>query len=88
MEAPVEEFKGVDKLTEILPPLVCIPTTAGSSADISRFAIITNDDLRVKFAVISSGLVPSIALIDPLTITTMDSELSTATGNGYPVPCL
>ena len=78
--SPVEEFKGVDKLTEILPPLVCIPTTAGSSADISRFAIITNDDLRVKFAVISSGLVPSIALIDPLTITTMDSELSTATG--------
>ncbi len=77
---PIEEFKGIDRISEFLPPLVCIPTTAGSSADISRFAIINNDDQRVKFAVISSGLVPSIALIDPLTITTMDSELSTATG--------
>ncbi len=79
-DRPVEEFKGIDKLTEFLPPLVCIPTTAGSSADVSRFAIINNDDLKVKFAVISSGLVPSIALIDPLTLTTMHADLSTATG--------
>ena len=33
-------FEGVDRVPVPAPPLICIPTTAGSSADVSQFAII------------------------------------------------
>jgi alcohol dehydrogenase len=35
----IKEFEGVDKVVMPSPPLICIPTTAGSSADVSQFAI-------------------------------------------------
>lgn len=76
----VKEFEGVDMVEVPGPPLICIPTTAGSSADVSQFAIINNTDKRTKFAIISSAMVPDIALIDPQTCTTMNAYLTACTG--------
>jgi len=45
--------------------LICISTTAGSSADISQFVIITNTPKKGKIAIISKMVIPDIALIDP-----------------------
>ena len=73
-------FEGVDQVEFPIPPLICIPTTAGSSADVSQFAIITDTLKRSKFAIISKMVVPDVALIDPLTTTTMDSALTASTG--------
>ena len=73
-------FEGVDQVAFPSPPLICIPTTAGSSADVSQFAIITDTLKRSKFAIISKMVVPDVALIDPLTTTTMDTELTASTG--------
>src|SRR5512145_1297249 len=44
------EFEGADQVPVPGPPLICIPTTAGSSADVSQFAIITNLERKVKIA--------------------------------------
>lgn len=74
------EFEGVDKVTIPGPPLICIPTTAGTSADVSQFAIITDRQRRVKIAIISKAVVPEVALIDPVTTTTMDAALTGCTG--------
>jgi alcohol dehydrogenase len=74
------KFEGVDRVTKPMPPLVCIPTTAGSSADVSQFAIINNTLDKVKIAIISKAVVPDVALIDPVTLTTMDSYLTACTG--------
>jgi alcohol dehydrogenase class IV len=76
----VLEFEGVDEVPMPGPPLLCIPTTAGSSADVSQFAIITDTSRRVKTAIISKTVVPDVALIDPETTTTMPAELTAATG--------
>lgn len=73
------DFEGVDKVTVPGPPLMCIPTTSGSSADVSQFAIILNTQKKTKIAIISKTVVPDIALIDPLTLTTMDSYLAACT---------
>ena len=74
------EFEGVDKVELATPPLICVPTTAGSSADVSQFAIITDKLKKVKIAIISKMIVPDVALIDPVTTTTMSAELTASTG--------
>ncbi len=73
-------FAGVDKISLPSPPLICVPTTAGSSADVSQFAIITDSESLLKIAIISKAIVPDAALIDPLTSTTMPKELTVNTG--------
>lgn len=73
-------FEGVDQVETPMPPLICIPTTGGTSADVSQFAIISNRAERVKIAIISKATVPDIALIDPVTLTTMDAYLTACTG--------
>ncbi len=77
---PIFEFEGVDKVPAPIPPLICIPTTAGSSADVSQFAIINDLNRHLKFAIISKTVVPDVALIDPATTTTMDAYLTACTG--------
>jgi alcohol dehydrogenase class IV len=74
------EYEGVDMIPNPGPPLIFIPTTAGSSADVSQFAIITDVDRKIKIAIISKMVIPDIALIDPQTTMTMPPELTAATG--------
>ncbi len=74
------EFEGVDQVPIPGPPFICIPTTAGSSADVSQFAIINDTQHKVKIAIISKTVVPDVALIDPTTTTTMDAYLTACTG--------
>lgn len=74
------KFEGVDMVKIPMPPLICIPTTGGTSADVSQFAIIANTKEKVKIAIISKAVVPDVSLIDPLTLTTMDSYLTACTG--------
>lgn len=76
----VLDFEGVDVVPNPGPPLIFIPTTAGTSADVSQFAIITDTVRKVKIAIISKMVIPDIALIDPATTTTMSPELTAATG--------
>ncbi|KAF5052311.1 NAD-dependent methanol dehydrogenase [anaerobic digester metagenome] len=73
-------FEGVDRVPVPAPPLICIPTTAGSSADVSQFAIITDEGRKRKIAIVSKTLVPDIALLDPEPLTTMPRELTVDTG--------
>jgi len=76
----ISEFEGVDKIPLPGPPLVCIPTTSGTSADISQFSIILDSVRKVKMAIVSKILVPDAALIDPVTLSTMDAKLMAETG--------
>ncbi|MBF0118794.1 MAG: iron-containing alcohol dehydrogenase [Desulfobacterales bacterium] len=74
------EFEGVDNVSIPGPPLICIPTTSGTSADVSQFDIITNSKDKIKIAIISKAMVPDVALIDPSTALTMDTYLTACTG--------
>jgi len=76
----VHEFEGVDKVAIPSAPLICIPTTAGSAADVSQFAIITDSERKLKMAIVSKTVVPDVALIDPETTLTMDKAITIATG--------
>lgn len=74
------DYEGADKIQYPLPPLVAVPTTAGSGSEVTQFAIITNTSREKKMVIGSKSLIPDIALIDPRTLTTKDKELSANTG--------
>lgn len=74
------EFEGVDNVPVPPPPMICIPTTAGTGADVSQFAIINDTGRRVKIAIVSKMIVPDIALVDPVPLTTLSPELTAHTG--------
>ncbi len=73
-------FEGVDRVPLPGPPLICVPTTAGSAADVSQFAIITDERARRKAAIISKAVVPDISLLDPLPLVTQPREVTVASG--------
>jgi len=73
-------FKGVDNVEIPGPPLICLPTTSGTSSDVSQFAIINNKEERVKVAIISKTMVPDLALLDPGLTLTMNRDLTLCTG--------
>lgn len=73
------EFEGVDEVRNPIPPLICIPTTGGSSADVSQFAILTDLKTRKKVAIISKAIVPDVALLDSETLTTLSPEVTVDT---------
>lgn len=74
------EYEGVDAIPQPGQPLICIPTTAGTAADISQFAIINAVERRTKIAIISKIVVPDVALVDPETTLTMPVDLTAFTG--------
>lgn len=74
------DFEGVDTIANPPPPLIFIPTTAGTSADVSQFAIISDPVRRFKFSIVSKAIVPDVALIDPEVTETMSAYLTACTG--------
>ncbi|UFS68604.1 iron-containing alcohol dehydrogenase [Geomonas sp. RF6] len=70
------DYIGVDKVPMPMPPLICVPTTAGSAADISQFAVISDHVRMKKEAIISKSVVPDLSLIDPALTETMGRELT------------
>lgn len=76
----VLKFEGVDKVEHPGPPLICIPTTAGTAAEISQFCIINDTGRKLKIAIVSKTMVPDVALIDPLLTLTMGRDLTAHTG--------
>lgn len=76
----ISSFVGVDKISRPMPPLISIPTTGGTSADVSQFTIINNTTYKYKMTIISKALISDLALIDPVLLSTMDSYLGACTG--------
>lgn len=74
------DFEGVDTVGLAVPPLIFIPSTAGTSSDVSQFSIISDQANKVKIAIVSKKIVPDVALIDPDLTATMDNYLTACTG--------
>jgi alcohol dehydrogenase class IV len=67
--------------TKNLPPVIAIPTTAGTGSEVTPWAIITDTGAKCKFGVGGgSATVPTVALVDPGLTLTLPPLLTAATG--------
>ncbi len=74
------DYRGVDKMRHAIPPLMAIPATSGTGADVSQFCIVTDTARSVKVTIMSRALVPDLSITDPRLLTTMPPWLNAATG--------
>lgn len=70
---------GVARIQNILPPIIAIPTTAGTGSEVGRGALIVFDDGR-KLGILSPYLIPKVAICDPTLTLTLPPYLTGATG--------
>ena len=72
---------GKDPIHSRIPPLVAVPTTAGTGSEVTLWAVITDPDRKVKFNV---GGTPNIAawvaLIDPALSVNLPAGVTAGTG--------
>ncbi len=62
-----------------IAPVIAVPTTAGTGAEVGRAALITLDDGR-KLAIISQHMIPKRAICDPELTLGLPPPLTAATG--------
>ncbi len=60
--------------------MVAIPTTSGTGSEVTPFAIITDDETHVKYAIADYALTPNMAIVDPNFVDTMPKGLTAASG--------
>lgn len=72
-------YGGLERITAKVAPMIAIPTTAGTGAEVGRAALLTLDDGR-KLGIISPFLIPKRAICDPELTMGLPPMLTAATG--------
>lgn len=72
-------YGGLDRITARVAPVIAVPTTAGTGAEVGRAALLTLDDGR-KLGIISPHLIPKRAICDPELTLGLPPRLTAATG--------
>jgi len=63
-----------------LPPIIAVPTTAGTGSEVGRGAAITNQDLDEKRVIFHPRILPAAVISDPELTVGLPSHLTAATG--------
>ena len=69
-----------NKSLKIFPPLICIPTTAGTGAETESTAMVTNSELGMKFCLWHPNQKPLAAILDPSLTIGLPRNLTAWTG--------
>ena len=80
------EFEDVRSLEGVAPtkhpsvPIIAVPTTAGTAAEVTINYVITDVEKKRKFVCVDVHDIPVVAIIDPEMMSTMPKGLTAATG--------
>jgi 4-hydroxybutyrate dehydrogenase len=90
-EGPLKTYATIEggspRITDRVPPLIAVPTTAGTGSEVARGAIVIVDDGR-KLGFHSWHLVPKTALLDPELTLGLPPLLTAATGMDAIAHCM
>src|SRR5215472_16313498 len=71
---------GRDPIANRIPPMIAVPTTAGTGSEVTLWAVITDTNRKIKFNVGSPLLAAHVALIDPELHLGMPAWITASTG--------
>jgi alcohol dehydrogenase class IV len=74
------DYVGDDKVPGPVKPLICLPTTAGTGAEVSGAAVLTDAENKIKVGILSNYLRPTAAVVDPLLTVTCPPKVTADSG--------
>ena len=90
-DGPLSSYAAVEggtaRIRDAIPPIIAIPTTAGTGSEVGRGALIILDDGR-KLGLLSSYLIPKVAICDPTLTLTLPPQLTAGTGMDAITHCI
>ncbi len=91
-DAPLRDYLEVigkgRPLTNRSAPLIAIPTTAGTGAEVTRNAVLMAEEERVKVSLRSALMLPAVALIDPELTYSLPPAITASTGLDALTQCI
>lgn len=79
---------GGTKVVEPLPPMIAIPTTAGTGSEVGRSGVVTIEATNAKTVIFAPSLLPDVAILDPSMTATMPPFMTAATGMDALAHCI
>ena len=83
-ERPLEEYDdaigGDAHITSNIPPIINVPTTAGTGSEVGRSGVVTLEATGRKTVIFSPYLMAKAAILDPELTVTMPPRVTAATG--------
>lgn len=76
----LNKLKGLLKVLKSIPPLVAIPTTAGTGSEVTITAVITDSEKKHKYTMNNFTMIPKYAVLDYKVTTTLPQSLTATTG--------
>ena len=82
---PIWDFEDIgDNWTkansEKIPPIIAVPTTAGTGSETGRASVILNEETGVKNIIFHPKFLPSIVILDPALTISLPAKITAATG--------
>ncbi|HEY4220908.1 MAG TPA: iron-containing alcohol dehydrogenase [Myxococcota bacterium] len=76
----IRELEGMVKVKTALLPVVCVPTTAGTGAEATQFAVVKDHQASRKLILMDASLVPALSILDPELAVGLPKHTTAATG--------
>lgn len=76
----VVSLEGVAPTTKPCVPIIAVPTTAGTAAEVTINYVITDEETKRKMVCVDVHDIPVVAVVDPEMMATMPKALTAATG--------
>lgn len=88
---PVESFVGAFRISgtkkaeskarrQRYPPLIAVPTTAGTGSETTLAAVISFPEKHLKLTIADAAIIPKVAILDPEVIVSLPPSVTAATG--------
>lgn len=76
----LRQLKGLLRVHRRIPPLIAIPTTAGTGSEVTLTAVLTDSDAKYKYTMNDFALIPRYAVLDPALTCSLPLHLTATTG--------
>jgi alcohol dehydrogenase class IV len=75
-----EDGHSTRPIDQPIPPIVALPTTAGTGSEVGRSTVISDDDTHAKKIMFDPQLLPRVVLADPELLLGLPAKITAATG--------
>lgn len=75
-----EDEKATRPIDQSIPPIIAVPTTAGTGSEVGRSAVVSDDETHAKKIIFDPQLLPRVVLADPELTVGLPSGITAATG--------